>query len=742
MRSLVCSLHLHKSKAKPPPKRQLKFNERSPSPVEEFEDNGQSWGFKIVGEEVGIDNEMRYEVEWVGWSRPDGTNTTWETSNSLDVPLPTKEWEKQRKAALRSTEDGIELPVKARNLATWMRLYDTKPSNQESYQAKVDRIMARQKHLAEEYAASKASAAQSTTGTAPPVPAAKPSPASRNNSTKAVAGPASIHARGRPVHENVNAEAGPSRIRLASRPISISSDSDESVMIIDPPSPKVKRPPTLTPRLPSTPGPSTPGPSTPGPPTPRPRIPTPSPPRTFSRTASGRFPSEASTSTMASPSTSRTPSMRNAPPSSVNLRKRKASPVLERVCANGCGSPLAPPDVCKRDVCDTCFSTRAQRVWKKSKKEEESRESSRLTDAKRETSASAKPALGSRRGTSTKTDSVGGSGVLKAPLPSRKGKERATVKSGRVRMETGWSEAASAATEGNAAGITFANDVDEEELPSSIPPDFEYLEDAYVYSETLSEVPQLRDFFDPESQKLLTPQSLFTFCDCRSSEHLDGSDCVDRACCGCQIDNGDLGYAYTEGLFNFTYESSEVIVECNAFCRCSEQCPNRVAQRPRIIPIEIFKTASCGWGVRSSVDVEKGRVLGVYTGKLIRRCEAEELTGFQKEFCFDLDYQDDGQDEDGLLSIDASHHGNWTRFINHSCDPNLRVQPVVYDTISEQNAGYLAFIAGRFIEAGTEFRFDYDPQAAAEVGKSTKGSKSKDKQRCHCGAKSCRKYLW
>lgn len=43
-------------------------------------------------------------------------------------------------------------------------------------------------------------------------------------------------------------------------------------------------------------------------------------------------------------------------------------------------------------------------------------------------------------------------------------------------------------------------------------------------------------------------------------------------------------------------------------------CPNRVAQQPRDVPVEIFKTNDRGWGVRAPVDVERGKVLGIYTG--------------------------------------------------------------------------------------------------------------------------------
>ena len=43
-------------------------------------------------------------------------------------------------------------------------------------------------------------------------------------------------------------------------------------------------------------------------------------------------------------------------------------------------------------------------------------------------------------------------------------------------------------------------------------------------------------------------------------------------------------------------------------------CPNRVAQLPRDVAVDIFKTTNRGWGVRPLVDVKQGKVLGIYTG--------------------------------------------------------------------------------------------------------------------------------
>ncbi|KAJ7939534.1 hypothetical protein B0H13DRAFT_2497433, partial [Mycena leptocephala] len=66
------------------------------------------------------------------------------------------------------------------------------------------------------------------------------------------------------------------------------------------------------------------------------------------------------------------------------------------------------------------------------------------------------------------------------------------------------------------------------------------------------------------------------------------------------------------GLFTFNTESE--IVECSNLCGCPRECPNRVAQFPRQIHVQIFKTRKRGWGARVPVDLIKGQVVGLYTG--------------------------------------------------------------------------------------------------------------------------------
>lgn len=42
--------------------------------------------------------------------------------------------------------------------------------------------------------------------------------------------------------------------------------------------------------------------------------------------------------------------------------------------------------------------------------------------------------------------------------------------------------------------------------------------------------------------------------------------------------------------------SKEPLYECHAGCSCSKDCPNRVVERGRTIPLQIFRTDDRGWG--------------------------------------------------------------------------------------------------------------------------------------------------
>ncbi|KAG7440352.1 SET domain-containing protein [Guyanagaster necrorhizus] len=286
------------------------------------------------------------------------------------------------------------------------------------------------------------------------------------------------------------------------------------------------------------------------------------------------------------------------------------------------------------------------------------------------------------------------------------------------------------AAKAGAASITFVNQVDDEETPE-LAMDFTYLEREYVRG---AGIPDVDD-------------ALLTVCICRT--------CTHPSACGCQADsevrrvkqNGEevQVFAYSSrGLFTFNVESHVAVIECNRFCRCDVSCINRTAQRPRQVPIEVFKTERYGWGVRSSADVERGRVIGLYTGLLVPRTVANKSS--DQSFTFALDFTEDGSEpEEGTYSVDSTLYGE-IRFLSYlsslgwltpdgerKLDAVLEIYQVVYDTIFEMRTPYVAFVAKKKILAGTEFTFDYCPSRAVK--------KRKGRNRCMCGASNCRGWL-
>ncbi|KAJ7347909.1 hypothetical protein DFH08DRAFT_866884 [Mycena albidolilacea] len=274
------------------------------------------------------------------------------------------------------------------------------------------------------------------------------------------------------------------------------------------------------------------------------------------------------------------------------------------------------------------------------------------------------------------------------------------------------------AREAGAAEIVFVNEIDDEEVPPNIGLLFKYLERSYL--------------FEIGVESDISPLS---GCVC------EGVDCTANLCHGQR-------YVSAYNSTGRVHHGVSKIFECNERCPCPSDCCNRVAQRPRQIGIQIFKTEKCGWGVRATVEIRKRSILGIYTGMVIRRQDVGNLV--VKTYTFDLDGMEDPDEEppENSYSVDAFGCGNWTRFINHSCEPNLKVIPAVYDTMPEDNIPYLAFVATQDISAYSELSFDYNPPRQQEWEKrtykekgKTRSKRAKKETRCMCGSKNCRGFL-
>ncbi|KAI0727588.1 SET domain-containing protein [Fomitopsis betulina] len=280
-------------------------------------------------------------------------------------------------------------------------------------------------------------------------------------------------------------------------------------------------------------------------------------------------------------------------------------------------------------------------------------------------------------------------------------------------LQARWSRAT---REARAAPVSLIPGPSTQHIPSGM--------ETFVYCE--------QHYVRPSALELPSPDFL-AGCDCRS-----GCKSIGECCCATEPTNDDSitrACAYNKSRrFKFDIPPGTVVTECNNNCNCPKSCRNRVAQRPRDVPLEVFHTGQSGWGVRATISIPIGKVLGVYTGKLV---EYRDVAEEHRSYIFDLDVCDPPS-----YSVDSYQHGNWSRFVNHSCEPNLQVYPVVWDTVPELHQPYLAFVATTDIPARTELTIDYSPKLKAQPQKAKGKTRAPDGAKpCRCGALQCRGWL-
>lgn len=189
-------------------------------------------------------------------------------------------------------------------------------------------------------------------------------------------------------------------------------------------------------------------------------------------------------------------------------------------------------------------------------------------------------------------------------------------------------------------------------------------------------------------------------CDCAADA--DGQCSLKSQCCPMQFDSQ---FAYnSRGLIRV--KQGTPIFECNKACKCSVNCPNRVVQKGRKQTLCIFKTKGRGWGVRTERAIAKGQYICEYVGEIISYEETErrgkEYDAVGRTYLFDLDFNE----KDNPYTVDAAKFGNVSRFINHSCDPNLGVW-AVWTNCLDLNLPKLCLFTLRPIKENEELTFDY-----------------------------------
>ncbi|EGY16662.1 hypothetical protein VD0002_g1221 [Verticillium dahliae] len=197
--------------------------------------------------------------------------------------------------------------------------------------------------------------------------------------------------------------------------------------------------------------------------------------------------------------------------------------------------------------------------------------------------------------------------------------------------------------------------------------------------------------------------------------------------------------------------STQPLYECHEGCGCTARCPNRVVSRGRRVALQIFRTAHTGWGVRSLVDIRQGQFVDRYVGEVItpgeaqRRRDASAVARHKDVYLFALDKFTDERSPDARLrgpplEIDGEFMSGPTRFVNHSCAPNLRIFARVGDH-ADKHIHDIAMFALRDIPRGEELTFDYVSGMVHE-GDEKDEQKRDHMTRCLCGSDKCRGFLW
>ncbi|KAF6169095.1 hypothetical protein GIB67_038592 [Kingdonia uniflora] len=274
----------------------------------------------------------------------------------------------------------------------------------------------------------------------------------------------------------------------------------------------------------------------------------------------------------------------------------------------------------------------------------------------------------------------------------------------------------------------------------------------HVFNKLLKELGSPVDFQLPECLKKERPTS-YTYI--RRSIHIQDIYVTKRIKKRLQ-DDGIFCSCNTSSACGRDCQCGMLLSSCSSSCKCGDSCLNKpFQQRPvkkmklvkvynmwmfviRFIAYTFFyfdvpnidglnkhfyspQTEKCGSGLLADEDIKRREFVIEYVGEVIddKTCE-ERLWKMKHSGETNFYLCEINRD----MVIDATHKGNKSRYINHSCQPNTEMQKWIID--GETRIG---IFATRDIKRGEQLSYDYQfVQFGAD-------------QDCHCGALGCRQKL-
>ncbi|KAL0978637.1 hypothetical protein UPYG_G00173180 [Umbra pygmaea] len=201
---------------------------------------------------------------------------------------------------------------------------------------------------------------------------------------------------------------------------------------------------------------------------------------------------------------------------------------------------------------------------------------------------------------------------------------------------------------------------------------------------------------------------------------------------------------------HFENSSSRPVFECNALCRCSESCFNRVVQRGLRLKLCVYPTQYRGWGVRALESIPCGTFVCEYAGEVIgfeeaRRRQLAQGPADNNYIIAVREYA--GQSLVSETFVDPAVFGNVGRFLNHSCEPNLVMVPVRVHSLVPR----LALFTSRDVSSQEELMFDYsggwshtqsvETLVQSDQRSEASGTNALQRKPCRCGAPNCVQFL-